>query len=203
MSDFHYGTDENDEKRILPAKFYFKGIFNEEASLQEKRPIFKSQIFLEVDTSDTAGIFDIKIYPVNEYRKKQFPKEWKIFSEYIYPFVKYGIEDNYSLLQLKNEYPEIYKEYIERLKKDGIEGELIEEAGYLPLSKAIELKYHGIFTTEQLANMEPNIYIPAEIINIAKNHKEIKDNEKNIGELLDMVKQLTQRLNNERIKYNK
>lgn len=177
------------------AKFFLSFMFDPQKSTEQNRPIFKSVTLLQVDTSDNTTR-DIKTVVPNEMHKKTFAPEWETYTKFINPFLKTGLTDDYSFTELKDRFPEIAETYISNLKNLGISGELIEEAGYIPQSKAIELKYLGIFTTEQLINYHADDHVSHDLIDAAIKHKEAKDNLQNVSELIKTCRELTKKLNN-------
>ncbi len=177
------------------AKFYTYFMFDPDKSKEAMRPIFKSVVLLDVDTSDGVSK-DIKTVTPNDMHKKTFAREWDVFSRFISPFVKTGMVDNYSWMELKKAFPKIYDDYISGLKAIGISGTLIEESGILPTTRAIELKYLGIFTVEQLARMAPNDHVKSVEIDAAKNYLDVRDNLQNVSELIKTCRKLTEKLNN-------
>jgi hypothetical protein len=175
----------------LPARFYTKMIYDEAESLKQGRPYFKSQVFIKVITGDK----DVKYLKATDKHKQVYSEAWNRYKNYINPFIDAGDTDSFSYDELADKFPDVYKKYVERLKGIDIKGTLLTEWNGIPPSKALSLKYDGIFTIEQLIELPPCDLASSALIEKAKNYLKTSKIEGAISYQAQVINDLLKRIN--------
>ncbi len=191
-------TNREENSKKLPVLFYNQIIFDEKASKENKKLIFKNVPYIQIETGNETGS-DIKTFPVNDEFKKRYREQWLAFNNFIDPLIKTYTNEVVDISTIKEEYPDVYNNYVKNIKEIADGKTLIEELGIYPLTKAIELKYNGYFFIEQILNLkEENDIITTDMLNIAKKWKEKQEEnvilKKQVLELTVIVKKMAEEL---------
>lgn len=141
-----------------PHRFVWRFQLNEEKSHAQGRPIYDPVVFLEVISAE-GEVRDIKYVRANDFHKRKFPTAWKKFRDNIAPEVDMGMRDPLTVYELRQMFPDAYEKYCARCgKQEG--GTLLCEWNQCPGSLALELKYCGVFTVEDVIDSVDNEVIP-------------------------------------------
>lgn len=138
-----------------PHRFVWRFEYDETASVDAGRPIYKPTVFVEVISAE-GECRDVKYVRANELHKRKFAVAWRRFRENIAPEIDMGVYDPLTVHELKQMFPDAYKQYCARVAKQ-TGGTLLCEWNQCPVKTALELKYMGIFTVEDLIDSEPAI----------------------------------------------
>lgn len=136
------------DAQAQPHRFVWRYQLNEQKSMDAGRPIYDPTVFVEVISAE-GECRDIKYIKANELHKRKFPVAWREFRENIAPELDLGVYDPLTVKEFKQMFPEQFKKYRDRIAK-GTSGTLLCEWNQCPATLALELKYMGIFTVEDL-----------------------------------------------------
>lgn len=156
------------DAQAQPHRFVWRFERNDAKSLEAGRPICDPVIFVQVVSSE-GECRDIKYIKANDFHKRKFPIAWKNFRDNIAPEVDMGMQEPLTIAELREMYPELYEKYRARVAKQ-TGGTLLCEWNQCPAQTAIELKYCGIFTVEDLVDSEEEGLVPDSLLIAAKEY---------------------------------
>lgn len=143
-----------------PHRFVWRYQYNETKSANAGRPIYDPVVFIEVISAE-GECRDIKYVRANEFHKRKFATAWRQFRENIAPEIDMGVYDPLTVHELREMFPDAYKKYCARVAKQ-TGGTLLCEWNQCPAKVALELKYMGVFTVEDLIDSEEEL-VPDEL----------------------------------------